>query len=197
VGSRERKRAERRKRKARSAEKGPSSEPHEDEAIAASAAAAGTAEQETEGAVARGYARSEERNREAREKLEPLEQGERPGAVTVGAIISAVIALIFWVSTAIAAAGGTTVSGRHPNPVQLGLVAVIVSAMAVGMWRARYWAVLGFQTLLVLLLLAAAAGLVTAVTVWQVIGTLLLMAGAGALFYFMIRAMARIQMPGR
>jgi hypothetical protein len=197
VGSRERKRAERRKRKARSAEQGPSTEPHEDEAIAASAAAAGSAEQETEGAVARGYARAEQRNREAREKLEPLEQGERPGAVTVGAIISAVIALIFWVSTVIAAAGSTTVSGRHPNPVQLGLVAVIVSVMAVGMWRSRYWAVLGFQTLLVLLLLAAAAGLVTAITVWQVIGTVLLMAGAGALFYFMIRAMARIQMPGR
>jgi hypothetical protein len=197
VGSRERKRAERRKRKARSAESSPSTEPHEDEAIAASAAAAGSAEQETEGAVARGYARADQRNREAREKLEPLEQGERPGAVTVGAIISAVIALIFWVSTAVAAAGSTTVSGRHPNPVQLGLVAVIVSVMAVGMWRSRYWAVLGFQTLLVLLLLAAAAGLVTAITVWQVIGTLLLMAGAGALFYFMIRAMARIQMPGR
>jgi hypothetical protein len=49
----------------------------------------------------------------------------------------------------------------------------------------------------VLLLLAAAAGLVTAVTVWQVLGTLALMAGAGTLFYFMIRAMARIQMPGR
>lgn len=197
MGSRERKRAERRKRKARSAVKGAPGEPHEDEAIAASAAAAGTAEQETEGAVARGYARAEERNREAREQLEPLDEGERPGVVTVGAVISGIIALIFLASTVMAAFGIHTVKGAHPAPVQLGMVTAITTAMAIGMWQARYWAVLGFQTLIVFVLLASTFGLVKATTIPQVIATLLLMAGAAALFYFMIRAMARIQMPGR
>ena len=44
--------------------------------------------------------RYEERNAEARAKLEPLEQGDRPTAVTVGAIASTVLALIFTVSAA-------------------------------------------------------------------------------------------------
>jgi threonine/homoserine/homoserine lactone efflux protein len=65
------------------------------------------------------------------------------------------------------------------------------------MWRARYWAVLGFQALLVLLLVAASLGLVQATSVAQALGTTLLIAGAGTLFWFMIKAMARIQMPQR
>ncbi len=40
----------------------------------------------------------------------------------------------------------------------------LMSVMAYGLWRARYWAVLGFQTLLVLLLVAASLGLVQATT---------------------------------
>jgi threonine/homoserine/homoserine lactone efflux protein len=67
--------------------------------------------------------------------------------------------------------------------------------MSVGMWRARYWAVLGFQTLLLLMMLASAFGLVVVTSVVQAVGTTLLLLGSGALFYFMIRAMGRIQMP--
>jgi threonine/homoserine/homoserine lactone efflux protein len=67
--------------------------------------------------------------------------------------------------------------------------------MTVGMWRARYWAVLGFQTLLLLVILASALGLVQVSTVAETVATIGLLAGAATLFYFMIRAMARIQMP--
>ncbi|MFN8160333.1 MAG: hypothetical protein U0R52_04720 [Solirubrobacterales bacterium] len=69
--------------------------------------------------------------------------------------------------------------------------------MALGMWRARYWAVLGFQMLLVLFLLAAFAGVVNANTWLQAAGTIVLIAGCGVLFFFMVKAMARIQMPQR
>jgi threonine/homoserine/homoserine lactone efflux protein len=69
--------------------------------------------------------------------------------------------------------------------------------MAYGMWRARYWAVLGFQALLALIMLSAALGLVRVTTVLQAVGTVLILAGAGALFYFMVKALARIQMPDR
>ncbi len=41
----------------------------------------------------RGYAKAETRNREAREALEPLAEGERPLVVTIGAAISALLAL--------------------------------------------------------------------------------------------------------
>jgi steroid 5-alpha reductase family enzyme len=70
--------------------------------------------------------------------------------------------------------------------------------MAWGMWRARYWAVLGFQLILAFLIFSAVYGLaLQAATVAQVLATLALLAIAGSFFFFMVKAMARIQMPTR
>jgi hypothetical protein len=168
MARRERQRAQRQKRKARTAER-----------------------------RERMAARSEERNREAREKLEPLKEGERPVIVTIGAVVSAIIAAVFWVSTVLAATGHGTVRGAHPSPIAVGAVALLLTAMAWGMWRARYWAVLGFQAFLALTLLSATLGLIQVQTVLEAIGTGLVIVIAGVLFYLMIRGMARIQMPER
>jgi hypothetical protein len=138
--------------------------------------------------------RYEERNTDARAKLEPLEGGERPKAVLVGAFASAAIAIVFTVSAGLAIAG-VDAGGRHIKPVPIIVFAIVLWAMTVGMWRARYWAVLGFQTVLLLVMLASAFGLVVVNSLLQAVGTTLLLAGSGTLFYFMIRAMARIQMP--
>jgi hypothetical protein len=144
--------------------------------------------------MAQGYARAEQRNREARESLEPLAEGERPTVVTVGAVIAALIAL----SIVFGYAAGTEVDGERPRLPQVIAPAVIMGIMAWGMWHARYWAVLGFQLMLVIVLFSAFFGLVVgASSVAQILGTLALLAGAGALFYFMVKAMARIQMPTR
>ena len=181
MGSRERKRAERQKRKRRATER----EAPPD---------AGDSGESFQERISR---RSEERNAEARAGLEPLAEGERPAAVTVGAIVSVVLALIFTASAVIAATGSIEVSGEEPSPIGIGLFAAALWAMAWGMWRARYWAVLGFQVLMLIVLVLTALGLVSVSTIPQVIASLLLLAGSGALFYFMIRAMARIQIPGR
>lgn len=142
----------------------------------------------------RGYAKAERRNQEAREALEPLAEGERPLVVTVGAVIAALVAL----SIVIGYLAGTEVSGEKPRFVQALAPTLIMGMMAWGMWRGRYWAVLGFQLILVLLIFSAVTGLlIGASNVAQVLGTLALLAGAGALFYFMVKAMARIQMPTR
>lgn len=144
--------------------------------------------------MSRGYARAEQRNQEAREALEPLAEGERPTVVTVGAVIAALIA----VSIVAGYAAGVEVDGERPKLPQVIAPAVIMGVMAWGMWHARYWAVLGFQLMLVIVLFSAFFGLVVgASSVAQVVGTLALLAGAGALFYFMVKAMARIQMPTR
>ncbi len=145
----------------------------------------------------RGYAKAEERNREAREALVPLHEGERPAVVTIGAAFSALIALIFWASAVVSVFSDAKVNGHEPHPLQLGVIAGVLTLMAVGMWRSRYWAVLGFQMLLVLFLLAGVAGLVGATTVAQAVGTVLLVLICLAFFLFMVKAMARIQMPGR
>jgi hypothetical protein len=164
MASRERKRAERQKRKARGSER-----------------------------RADVAARYEERNRAAREALEPLAPTERPVVVTLGAVISGLVAL----SVLVAYAAGATVNGDRPRLLQVIIPALLMGAMAIGMWRVRYWAVLGFQAVLALLLLGASLGLLSAHGVAPVVGNLALIAVAGTLFYFMIKAMARIQMPTR
>lgn len=179
--SRERKRAERQRRKQRSEER------RAEQAAKREAMAA----------------RTEARNEEARAALEPLAEGERPTIVTIGAVLSALIAL----STIVGWAAGVEVKrfgsdgiaqGEDEAPIVSVLVAVLLmGTMAYGMWRARYWAVLGFQALLVLVLVAASLGLLQATTWTEALGTTLLIVGAGAIFYFMIKAMARIQMPQR
>jgi hypothetical protein len=187
LGSRERKREERRKRKRRAAERATETV---NEPVNGGAAGERPAESFEE-RIAR---RSEERNTEARARLEPLAAGERPTAVTVGAVVSALLAIVFSVSAALAAAG-VEVGGREPEPVPIAFFAAALWLMAWGMYRTRYWAVLGFQMVLVLTMLASALGLVQVTTVLQALGTTVLLLGSGALFYFLIRAMARIQMP--
>jgi len=145
-------------------------------------------------AMTRGYARSEQRNQEAREALKPLAEGERPTVVTIGAVVSALIAL----SIVGGYLAGVKVNGEVPKFAQVAAPALIMGFMAWGMWRARYWAVLGFQLILVFLIFSAVFGLaVQASTVPQFAATLGLLAVAGGFFYFMVKAMARIQMPTR
>ena len=142
----------------------------------------------------RGYAKAEERNRAARETLEPLSTGERPLVVTIAAAVAALVA----VSIVAGYLAGTEVDGEKPKLAQALAPALLMGAMAWGMWRARYWAVLGFQLVLVFLIFSAFFGLlVQAATVAQVLATLALLAVAGAFFFFMVKAMARIQMPTR
>ena len=144
--------------------------------------------------MARGYAKAEQRNQAAREALEPLEEGERPTVVTVGAIVSGLIAL----SIVAGYLAGVEVDGETPKTAQVVAPALIMGVMAWGMWQARYWAVLGFQLILVFLIFSAVFGLlVQAASAAQFAVTLALLAVSGTFFYFMVKAMARIQMPTR
>jgi hypothetical protein len=140
------------------------------------------------------YAEAGARDEATREALEPLREGERPLVVTVAAVLSAMIA----VTTMVAWLAGAEVSGDRPELVQALAPALLIGIMAWGMWRARYWAVLGFQVLLVFVIFSAAFGLAAeAGSAWQVLATLGLLAVAGTFFYLMVKAMARIQMPHR
>jgi len=142
----------------------------------------------------RGYAKAEVRNQEAREALVPLEEGERPLVVTIGAVVAGLIAL----SIVAGYLAGVHVSGRQPKVPQIVAPALLMGIMAWGMWRARYWAVLGFQLILVFLIFSAVFGLtVQAASVAQFAATLGLLAVSGTFFFFMVKAMARIQMPSR
>jgi hypothetical protein len=181
MAGRERKRAERRKRKQRSVER----------------------RQQTAAQRQAMSARSEQRNEAARAALPPLAEDERPTVVTIGAVIAGLIALSAIVGyvagvevTKVGSDGVEQGEGKAPL-LSIVVVVGLMGTMAWGMWKARYWAVLGFQAMLVLVLVAASLGLIQATEWPQAVGTTALIAGAGAMFYFMIKAMARIQMPER
>jgi len=137
--------------------------------------------------------RSEQKNVEARAALVPLGPGERPRAVTVGAVVAALLGLA---NIALYIAG-FEVDGERPQAVGVLAFSALMLTAAWGMWKVRYWAVLGMQTLLALLIVIFSIVLVTARDVWGVLLVLAIVIPAGTLFWFMVKAMARIQMPKR
>jgi hypothetical protein len=145
----------------------------------------------------RGYARSRAKNEAARAALTPLAPGERPTAVTVGAIVAALLAAANLIAVVAGWDGAAGSDDRARAIAGSLLVTGLLCVVAWGMWRAKYWAVLGMQTLLALTLIAAALGLVTAENAAAMLVLVAIIAGAGTLFWSMVKAMARIQMPER
>jgi hypothetical protein len=146
---------------------------------------------------ARGYARGRAKDEEARAALKPLTPGQRPTAVTVGAIAAALLAAANLIAVI---AGWDGAAGEDDRARALAgsiLVTGLLCVVAWGMWNARYWAVLGMQTLLALTLIAASLGLVTAGNAGAAMVLGVILVSAGTLFWFMVKAMARIQMPER
>jgi hypothetical protein len=129
----------------------------------------------------------------AREALVPLETGERPLVVTIAAVIATGLA----VSTIVLFAAGVEVQGSNARNAGTLPWALLMGAMAIGLWQARYWAVLGFQTLLVLLIVVWSWLLTVAEDVLGAVLALTIVALAGTMFWFLVKALARIQMPDR
>ena len=129
----------------------------------------------------------------ARERLVPLEAGERPIVVTVGAVIATGLGL----STIVLFALGVEVQGTEARSAGTLVYAALMLAMAAGMWAARYWAVLGFQTLLAFGIVIWSLLLTKAETVLGALLATGVIAAMGTMFWFLVKAMARIQMPER
>jgi hypothetical protein len=139
--------------------------------------------------------RSEARNEEARAALTPYAEGERPWPITVCAIAAAAFGGYNLVSFLL----GTKlrVDGQKPGTAGILLFALVMFTCAGGMWRMRYWAVLGFQALLVLVLLTFA---VLLIKVSNLAGLAVCVVGltvGGVLFYKLVKAMGRMQVPVR
>jgi hypothetical protein len=141
--------------------------------------------------------RSEAKNEAARVALEPLAPGERPTAVTVGAIVAVLCALANVVAVIAGWNQGVDEDDRARALAYTVLATGVLLVVAWGMWKSKYWAVLGMQTLLALTLIASSLALVTVSDAGSAILLVAIIAGAGTLFWFMVKAMARIQMPER
>ena len=136
--------------------------------------------------------KSDARNEAVRRALEPLPQGERPGAVTVAAVVAFVMAI----ANVVAALLGESLGGDATSSTALSTV--ILLACAGGMWfGARYWAVMGFMVVLVFQILVFSLALIRVERWWVAILLVVAVGLLGWLFYRLIRALARIQMPER
>jgi hypothetical protein len=139
----------------------------------------------------RAPSRSEIKNAEARARLEPLREGERPRAVTVAAVIATGLTI----ANAIAAFTGHGIASKNVAP---GIVyTLLLGSMAWGLWKARYWAVLGLQALLAISMIYTAFALLVAGNALTAVLAIVTLAACGTLFWFLVKAMARIQMPER
>ncbi|MEX0992782.1 MAG: hypothetical protein WDZ37_02185 [Solirubrobacterales bacterium] len=125
----------------------------------------------------------------ARERLVPLSEGERPAVVTICAAIAAAAALANVAAAIVLIADGES---KAAAPAAFATIMVIV---AVGLWRLRYVAVVGFQAILAVVLALTSLRLVLADSLGTALIDLAIVAVAGALFWLMVKAMARIQMP--
>ncbi len=120
--------------------------------------------------------RSEVKNEAVRAALVPLEEGERPAVVTVAAAVAFLLAagnLAAW-------AAGLKVDGDRPLFATVAFQALLMGSLAYGMWRARYWAVLGMEAILAILIVILAVLLLKASTALTVVILVGLIVGAGA-----------------
>jgi hypothetical protein len=143
--------------------------------------------------VPKAPSRTEAKNAEARAKLVPLRKGERPGAVTAAALVTSLLLVMNFA----AAIFGYDAPGGGNNAGPLVVYGLLLGVMTWGLWHARYWAVLGMEALLALTMLIAGLSFPLASDVLSAVLSGAIFVAAGVLFWFLIKAMARIQMPER
>jgi hypothetical protein len=143
--------------------------------------------------MSRGYARARERDDAIRARLEPFAPGERPLQIKICAALAASIA----VANLALFFAGWEVRGQDPKLGGTLALCVVLLAAAAGMWRMKYWAVLGFEVLLGVLVVSAALSLLLASNLQAALLSLAIVVIAGPLFWSLIRVMARIQLPDR
>jgi hypothetical protein len=137
--------------------------------------------------------RSDLRNEKARAALEPLAPGERPVWVTVAAVVAAALAI----GNIVAYAAGVQINGARPAVGPVFGQAVLMLFAAWGMWNVRYWAVLLMEAILALLIVIVTVLALRASTAIDLVIVVAILVPACLLFWKLVKAMARIQMPER
>jgi hypothetical protein len=134
---------------------------------------------------------SEERNAAVRAAIRPLEPGERPGALkaAVG------LCLLLGAGNLVTMLAGAEISGETNSAGQAVVLAAVLGLLALGMWAREAMAVLIFEALLIVTMLFAFLGLMSAANATAVLGSAVVLAVASVLFWKLIRVLARIQAP--
>lgn len=124
-----------------------------------------------------------------RAELEPLGEDEWPRALLVAIVVCVLLAI-----TVIAGALSVHNLSRHGGSLPGGaFLALVLLALALGMYQHRYWAVLGFEALLAFQIIVTSLALVVASTLLAAIICVVSVGLGGWLFWKLIRVMGRIQ----
>jgi hypothetical protein len=130
-----------------------------------------------------------EREQLARAALQPLGEGERPVALIVAIVVCVVLAI-----AVIVGAASVHDLSRHGGSLPgAALLAVVLALLAQGMYRQRYWAVLGFEALLAFQIIVTSLALVVASTILAAAVCALSVGLGGWLFWKLVRVMGRVQ----
>jgi len=164
-----------------------------DEQAPTNGAAASEPAESGQDQMARGYARGRAKDEAARAALKPLGQDERPLPVTIAAVLAFALGAANFVSYLV----GVEVQGEQPALLGIAIYSGLMFTVAYGCFRMRYWGVLGMEAVLALALVIFGVLLTKAEGVVALLIALAVIAGAGTLFWKLVKVMARIQMPER
>ena len=139
--------------------------------------------------------RSEQKNAAVRATLQPYAPGERPWSIRIAVSVAVLIGAGDLVDLAL---GGNLGFGRtHPGKGGVILFSVLMLVCAAGMWRMKYWALLGFQAILAFVILFFSLALIRASNLAGVLIALVVICGGGWLFYKLVRVLSRVQIQTR
>jgi hypothetical protein len=128
-----------------------------------------------------------------RASLVPIAPGERPWPVKVSVVVAF---LLGTVNLGLFLAGAKPrVGGQHPHLPEILIFSGLMLMCAIGMWMMRYWALLGFQTLLAIGVLGFCLALVRVSSIPWALVCVAVIAGGGFLFCKLVRVLSRVQMP--
>lgn len=133
--------------------------------------------------------RDRSRQAAARAALQPLAPGEYPRPLVAAIAVAVALALAVLV-------GALSIHdlSRHGGSLPAGVfIAGVLLALALGMYRHRYWAVLSFEGLLAFQIIVTSLALVVAETLLAATICLVSVGLGGWLFWKLVRVMGRIQ----
>jgi len=137
---------------------------------------------------------SEERNAAVRATIEPLAPGERPAALKVAAAVLVLLALTNLLLMIPSDRAPVGTGEASPVGRSIGL-AIVLAGLAAWIWARSAAALLIFEALLIVTMLYAFLGLLTAANASAVVASAVVLGLAGTLFWKLIRVVARIQAP--
>ncbi len=140
-----------------------------------------------------GPTRRSEREQQARTALTPLDDREQPGALLAAIAVSLILA----VAVIVGALRSHDLASHGGSIAGAAFLAACLVLLAGGMYRHRYWAVLGFEALLAFQIIVTSLALVIASTILAALLCVLAVGLAGLLFWKLVRVMGRIQAGGR